>query len=299
MTTLVQAVDLLRALGEPTRYRLLALLRHGELTVGEIAEIVGQSQPRISRHLKLLGDAGVLERFREEQRAYYRLVKNGVGGGLASYLLLQLDAQDPQLDRDRRQLGNVLEKRVRNASAKWEDARRAAESTYADAQVVASVLKEVGADSWDELLDIGTGTGNMLKLLGGRAKHAVGLDLSTHALRVARAKVHGAGLNHCVFKRGDMYDLPFAPHSFDAVTLDHVLSTAERPAVAVREATRTLRKGGKMIVLENSERFAAAAEEDPQVVLRRWITRAGAHCEKIKTIRGDKAQLILAIGRRS
>lgn len=298
MTTLTQAVDLLRALGEPTRYRLLALLRHGELTVGEIAEVVGQSQPRISRHLKLLGDAGVLERFREEQRAYYRLVKNGIRGGLVSYLLQQVDAQDPQLDRDRRQLGNVLEKRVRNASAKWEDARRAAESTYADAQVVASVLKEVGADSWDELLDIGTGTGNMLKLLGGRAKHAVGLDLSTHALRVARAKVHGSGLNHCEFRRGDMYDLPFAARTFDAVTLDHVLASAERPAVVIREAVRILRKGGKMIVIEDSERLAEAVKEEPQAILRRWSARAGAHCEKIKSIHSERAQLVLAIGRR-
>lgn len=297
MTSFAQTIDLLRALGEPTRYRLLALLNQGELTVGEIAEVVGQSQPRISRHLKLLSDAGTLERFREEQRTYYRL-SNGAVGELTGHLLKQVDADDHQLERDRRALNHVLEKRVRSASAKWEDARRSAESTYADTQVVQSLLKEIGPETWNELLDVGTGMGSMLRVLGARAKHAVGLDLSTHALRVARAKVHGSGLNHCVFQRGDMYELPFSAGSFDAVTLDHVLATAERPAVAVKEAARTLRKGGKMIVVENMERLAAVAEEEPQAILRRWLTRGGAHCEKIKAIRGEQAQLILAIGRR-
>lgn len=297
MTTFAQTVDLLRALGEPTRYRLLALLNQGELTVGEIAEVVGQSQPRISRHLKLLSGAGALERFREEQRTYYRL-SGDTAGVLTSCVLKQVDSDDHQLERDRRALSHVLEKRVRNASAKWEDARRTAESTYADAQVVQSLLKEIGADTWDELLDVGTGMGSMLRVLGARAKHAVGLDISTHALRVARAKVHGSGLNHCVFKRGDMYELPFAASSFDAVTLDHVLATAERPAVVVREAARTLRKGGKMIVVENTERLTAAGEGEPEAVLRRWFTRSGAHCEKIKALRSEQTQLILAIAKR-
>ena len=297
MVTFTQTVDLLRALAEPTRFRLLALLSQGELTVGEIAEVVGQSQPRISRHLKLLSDAAVLERFREEQRTYYRL-SNGAAGALTAQLLKQVATDDHALERDRRALGHVLEKRVRNASAKWADARRAAESTYSDTQVVSALLKEVGTETWEQLLDVGTGTGSMLRLFGGRARQAVGLDISTHALRVARAKVHGSGLNHCMFKRGDMYELPFGAGSFDAVTMDHVLANAERPAVAVREAARTLRKGGKMIVVENSERLAAATDDEPQAILRRWFARAGAQCEKIKAIRGEQAQLILAIGRR-
>lgn len=293
-----QAIDTLRAFAEPTRFRLLAILSHGELTVGEIAEIVGQSQPRISRHLKLLSDAGVLERFKEEQRTYYRLV-NGDMGALTSQLLKQVEAGDPQLDRDRRASTHVLDKRVRQASAKWEDVRRSAESTYADEQVVQSMLKEVGNETWDQLLDVGTGTGNMLRLLGARARHAVGLDISPQALRIARAKVRGAGLSHCVFKCGDMYDLPFAAGSFDAVTLDHVLSAAERPAAALREAARALRKGGRMVVVEHAERLATTAEDEPQSVLRSWFGRAGLQCEKIKTIRSEQAQLILAIGRRS
>lgn len=296
--TFSQAVDLLRALAEPTRFRLLALLNQGELAVGEIAEVVGQSQPRISRHLKLLSDAGVLERFKEEQRTYYRLA-NGEVGALTAQVLKQADPGAAPLDNDRRVLSQVLDKRVRSASAKWEDARRSAESTYADAQVTKQLLKELGEDAWDALLDVGTGTGSMLRLLGGRAKHAVGLDLSPQALRIARAKVHGAGLNHCAFQCGDMYDLPFAAGSFDAVTLDHVLATAERPAAALREAVRALRKGGKAIVVENIERLAAAAEGKPQLLLRHWFNRSGAECEKVKALRSERAQLLVAIGRRS
>src|ERR1044072_2785468 len=119
------AIELLRALAEPTRCRLLALLGHGELTVGEIAETLGQSQPRISRHLRILSDVGALERFREEQRIYYRLTNGPTGGTQAAALVAQvlrpISASDGVLQKDRKQLARVLEKRVRNASAAWED----------------------------------------------------------------------------------------------------------------------------------------------------------------------------------
>lgn len=297
------AIDLLRALAEPTRCRLLALLSHGELTVGEIAEVLGQSQPRISRHLKLLSDVAALERFREEQRIYYRLTNGTQAAQLVEQVLAQLDQADAVLQADRRQLAVVREQRVRTASAQWEDVRRSAESTYNDAHLVSRVLKAVfeqGDDSsLGELLDIGTGSGSMLRVLGGRARHAVGLDMSTQALRVARAKVHGAGLNHCVFKRGDMYELPFEAGSFDAVSFDHVLSTAEQPAQALREAVRVLRRGGRIIIVEDNARMADMAADKPKALLRRWLEHAGVQCDRLKALRTGERHLLLGIGQRN
>jgi ArsR family transcriptional regulator len=192
----------------------------------------------------------------------------------------------------------VLEKRARSAAAAWEDVRRSAESTYKDERLVKAVLKEIGDDSLGELLDVGTGSGSMLKVLGSRARHAVGLDTSAQALRVARTKVHGAGMSHCVFKRGDMYALPFDAASFDAVAFDHVLSAAEQPGVALREAARVLRRGGRVIVVENNERFATAEQGKPQSVLRRWFERAGMECRKMKSVEVDNSRLIFAMAQR-
>jgi ubiquinone/menaquinone biosynthesis C-methylase UbiE len=292
------AIDLLRTLAEPTRCRLLALLSHGELTVGEIAEVLKQSQPRISRHLKLLSDVAALERFREEQRIYYRLTTDAQASDLVADVLQRLDANDAVLDADREQLKIALDKRVRNATANWEDVRRSAESTYNDERLVSTVLKEVGGESLGELLDIGTGSGSMLRVLGGRARHAVGLDLSTQALRIARARVHGMGLNQCVFKRGDMYELPFAADSFDAVSFDHVLSAAERPGQAMREAARVLKRGGRVIIVEDQDRLEQAADDKPQAVLKRWLERAGMQCDKLKNLRTGNRRLLLGLGLR-
>lgn len=297
MPGFARTIDLLRALGEPTRCRVLALLSHGELTVGEIADVVEQSQPRISRHLKVLSEVGVLERFREEQRVYYRLAASGEEADLTRCVLDRVSQDTRALDRDRRRLAPVLDMRVRSAEAKWEDARQTAEATYADAHVVQALLKEVGSESLGELLDVGTGRGNMLRILAPQARHAVGIDLSAQALRLARAKVHGSGFQHCAFKRGDMYDLPFAANTFDAVSLDHVLSAAERPDVALREAARTLRPGGRMIVVDDARRLSMAEDAPPASVLRRWFTTLGARCETIRAIHGDQSRLVLGLAR--
>ncbi|MGD9843424.1 MAG: ArsR/SmtB family transcription factor [Steroidobacteraceae bacterium] len=292
----IPAIELLRALAEPTRCRLLALLRHGELTVGEIAEVLGQSQPRISRHLKVLCEVVALERFREEQRIYYRLTSDEQASALVLQVLQHIDTADVAFKVDLEQLSLVLDKRVRHATAGWEMLRRAAESTYGDKQLVSAVLKEVGSESLGELLDVGTGSGSMLRVLGERAQHAVGLDLSTQALRVARSKVHGAGLNHCVFKRGDMYALPFATDSFDTVSFDHVLSVAEQPGQALREAVRVLKPKGRVIIVEDQQRLQSAAEDKPQIALRHWLERAGLHCDKLKPLRNGERKLLLGLG---
>jgi ArsR family transcriptional regulator len=295
-------VDLLRALAEPTRCRLLALLSHGELTVGEIAEVLGQSQPRISRHLKLLSDVAVLERFREEQRIYYRLTSGTESAELVSQMLSRLGATDSVLRADVKQLTIVRDQRVRSLSAQWADIRRCAEYTYSDDRLIKEITNVLfgknDTESLGELLDIGTGSGSMLSVLGQRAKHAVGLDVSTHALRIARARVHGAGLNHCVFKRGDMYDLPFDQRSFDSVSFDHVLSIAEKPGQALKEAGRVLRKNGRVIVVEDIRRLTELGSEKPQSLMRYWFERAGLRCNKMKSIPAGNKTLLLGVATR-
>ena len=212
--------------------------------------------------------------------------------------LRRVPEADPVLRKDRGRLAQVLEKRARSAAAAWEDVRRSAESTYKDERLVKAVLREIGEDSLGELLDVGTGSGSMLRVLGGRARHAVGLDASAQALRVARAKVHGAGLNHCVFRRGDMYALPFEAASFDAVAFDHVLSVAERPGVALREAARVLRPGGRIIVVENDANLRSAEAAKPQAILRGWLEHAGMECRKLKRVDVSRNRLLLALGQR-
>ena len=295
-------VDLLRALAEPTRCRLLALLSHGELTVGEIAAVLGQSQPRISRHLKLLSDVAALERFREEQRIYYRLTTETETAVLVSQLLSRLDVADPVLSADLKQLATVRDQRVRSVSAQWAEIRRCAEYTYSDDRLIKEITNVLfgknDTESLGELLDVGTGSGSMLSVLGTRAKHAVGLDVSTHALRIARARVHGAGLNHCVFKRGDMYDLPFDQMSFDSVSFDHVLSIAEKPGQALKEAGRVLRKNGRVIVVEDTKRLTELGGDKPQSLMRYWFERAGLRCDKMKSISAENKTLLLGVATR-
>lgn len=286
-----QTMTLLRALAEPTRYRLLAVLQFGELTVGEIADVLEQSQPRISRHLKLLSAVGALEWFREEQRTYYRLTAAGTGAPLVRQVLQQVDSKDPVLAADQQRLRSALRQRVRRAGADWQDVRRAAESMYGEPRLVKAILKEVGDARMGDLLDVGTGSGSFLRVLAGQAERVVGLDMSTPALRVARAKVHGAGFSHCKFHQGDMYKLPFAAQSFDAVTFDHVLSAADKPQQALREAAKVLRSGGRVIVMEDVERL-------PEATLVQWLDQAGLQVGRRKPLAHDGQRLLLMVAQR-
>ena len=128
------------------------------------------------------------------------------------------------------------------------------------------------------LLDVGTGSGHLLGLLGAHATRAVGIDISSDALRLARTNVHGAGLSHCELQRGDMYDLPFAGPLFDTVTVDRILATAQRPAAALSEIARTLKNGGRAVVIEDFDALSAAGAANPIATLREWFARAGLEC---------------------
>jgi SAM-dependent methyltransferase len=294
MPSFLSAVSALRAAAEPTRLRLLALLARAELTVGEICDVIGQSQPRVSRHLKLLCDADLLDRFREQLWVYYRVPASGTARDSVAQLLALVDENDDVLRRDRRRLEEVIAERGRRAANELAGERGTETSEVIDA----TVLEELAAEPIGALLDVGTGTGHILKLLGGKATRAVGIDISSDALRLARTKVHSAGLSHCELQRGDMYDLPFAVPLFDTVVAERVLAEAQRPVLALAEICRTLKHGGRAIVIEDFDALIATSPANPIATLREWFSKAGLEITRVRPVDTEAGHLLLAIGRR-
>jgi ArsR family transcriptional regulator len=296
-----EVVRALKSAAEPTRLRLLFLLSQAEYTVGELAVVLNQSQPRISRHLRLLTEAGFLDRFREQQCVYYRAPHSGRYLEWQRQLLGMADPDAQELKRDRERALQVIGNRALVAArqlgaaqtAAGGAATEAAGGLTADASGSASrsssrdelsslLLEELGPTPVGELLDIGTGSGLMLQILGPRARRAVGVDISAPALRLARTRIHGAGLSHCEFRRGDMYSLPFDDASFDTVSIDRVLAAAERPAAAIAEAARTVRPDGRLIVIEDFDQIDARASDNPLSQLRRWFAAAGMNADRLR-----------------
>ncbi|HXN10785.1 MAG TPA: metalloregulator ArsR/SmtB family transcription factor [Steroidobacteraceae bacterium] len=272
-----QVVVALKGAAESTRLRLLVLLSHGEFTVGELCRILGQSQPRISRHLRVLSEAGFLDRFREQQCVYYRAPVQGRALDWSRLLLSMLDPQTPALRRDREHASRVVRERTTTGAG------AAGTDVESGREVLEGVLlEELGPAGVGELLDIGTGTGLMLEILGPRARHAIGIDLSASALRLARTRVHGAGLSHCEFRRGDMYGLPFEDGVFDTVTMDRVLAPAVQPRAAIAEAVRMLRAGGRLLIVEDFEAIEARAPDNAIAELRRWLAGAGLDTGRLR-----------------
>jgi len=286
-----QVVRALKSAAEPTRLRLLVLLSHGEFTVGELASILRQSQPRVSRHLRLLTEAGFLDRFREQQCVYYRMPVTGQCLQWSRQILSLLNPDAALLRRDREQAARVVGQRAVTAAG----VETAGQEPRED--LARLLVEELGPSSIGELLDVGTGAGLMLELLGPRAEHAVGIDISAPALRLARTRVHGVGLSHCEFRRGDMYGLPCEDAAYDLVSMDRLLGTAERPIAALNEAARALRCGGRLLVIEDFEQLAARATDNPLAQLRGWLTAGGFTGVRLRPCDLSNRHCIIAVAR--
>ena len=248
------SVAALKAMAEPTRLRLLVLLAAGELSVKDLTGILGQSQPRISRHLKLLAEAGLVERAPEGSWVYFRLAEGGQGGTLARLVLEAVDRADPVLARDRRRAEALREERERAAQAyfqahagEWDSIRAL---HVAEAEVEAAVTAALGPGPFGLLVDLGTGTGRMLELLRERYRRGVGIDLSPAMLAYARAKLERTELRHAQVRQGDIYDLPLADQAADAAVMHQVLHFLSDPQRAVREAARVLAPGGRLLIVD-------------------------------------------------
>lgn len=280
----------LRAIAEPSRLRLLAVLARGEFSVSELTEILGQSQPRLSRHLKLLDDSGLLERFREQHWIYYRVPVDTGGGRFARLLLEQLDSDDPVLVGDRERVSRLLAAR----------GARSAEGDGVPAQVSASELSplvatELGEQGLETLLYFGHAPDAVLAVLGSRARRVVGMNASRDVVQRARAVLHSAGLNHCVLQQGELTALPQPAQSFDVVLIDRVLAGAGRPAAAVQEAARVLRRGGRIVLIEDFDALERRTPDaNPLALLRAWLATAGLACDRLRPFDVSGAHLLLA-----
>jgi len=244
----------LKASAEPTRLRILVTLSQIELTVSELCQVLAQSQPRVSRHLKMLCDADLLERRAEGTSAFYRLTTEGDARVLADSILGLADQDDPQLSRDAVRLAAVRSERAAAAAAYFEavaaDWDRLRSHHVADADVEQAMLSAAGDAPVEELIDIGTGTGRILEIFATRVKRGLGIDLSREMLNVARSRLDERGVTNCGVQHGDAYDLDVEPGRFDIAVLHHVLHFLDDPETAIAEAARTLRPGGRLIVVD-------------------------------------------------
>ena len=251
---LAELVAGLRAAGEDTRVRILALLVEGELTVSDLTDILGQSQPRISRHLKLMVEAGLVERSREGAWAFFRIPERTAAAHLARMLAEQIDPADTIIAADKSRLGAVRMARAKTAEAFFN--RHAAEwdrirSLHAPDDVVEAAMKRmIGDDPLVNVLDLGTGTGRILEVFGAQAERVVGIDSSHAMLAVARANLERAVLKRVELRQGDIYALPTESDAFDLVIVHQVLHFLDDPARALKEAKKALAPGGRLLVVD-------------------------------------------------
>jgi len=288
----------LKAVAEPTRLRLISLCARSDLTVSELTQILGQSQPRISRHLKLLADANVLERFREGAWVFHRLTHSGPMSEIANHLISLLPEDDEQLKRDLEHLERVRKNRSETAAAyfskvapQWDQVR----SLHIEESKVEEALIGLLDNDVETLLDIGTGTGRILEVFGPKVGRAEGVDLSRDMLSVARVNLEQAGLKNCSVREADMYQLPFQAASFQMAIIHQVLHFADDPLRAITEAERILQPGGCLLVCdfaphdleelrdEHAHRRLGFSDEE----VKEWMTDVALECDKIIHLAGD------------
>lgn len=305
------ALDIFRGLADATRLRILGLLRAMDLSVGELAQVLGQSQPRVSRHVKILCDAGLAERRKEGSWVFVALGD----AGLVSPILAAVDLwgrmePDHWATADAARLAAVRADRAASA-AQWFEANAgqwdAIRSLHvAESEVEAAMDTVLGDAPIGNLIDIGTGTGRMLELFAGRATHALGIDRSSEMLRLARAKLSDRPLDNAELRQADLYALPLADGAADVAILHHVLHFAQQPGAAIAEAARVLAPGGRLLIAdfaphEREELRARDAHSrlgfsDGQII--GWFDAAGLVPARTETLEGGELTVKLWLARR-
>lgn len=295
-----ELVAALKAAAEPTRLRILLLLAAGELNVKDLTQILGQSQPRISRHLKLLCEAGLIERFREGSWVYFHVSDRSEGGRLVRRLLDTVDARDPTLVRDgeradalKREREAAAQAYFRKHAADWDRIRTLYVSETA---VEAAIRAALDGSPFKVFVDLGTGTGRMLELFAGRYQRGLGLDVNQSMLAYARSRLKTAGLAHAEVRHGDVYDLALPDGVADGVVIHQVLHYLSEPALAVREAARIVAPGGRLLIVDfapheiESLREKHAHErlgfDERQVTA--WLEEAGLTGVEVKSLAPEK-----------
>jgi len=306
-TGLSLLVQQLRAAGELTRTRILALLAKGELSVGELAQVLGQSQPRLSRHLKFLTAAGLADRLPEGAWVFYRLPTEGKARALVDVLNAALDQDDPVIRRDFERLDEIKAGRLSAANQYFsrvaEDWDRLRALHYSEADIEQAVLAAAGKGPFDLVVDFGTGTGRMLALFAERARRVEGIDLSHQMLTVARSNLETAKAANASVRYGDATSAPYGDGSADLVIIHQVLHFLDDPGRALVEAARLLKPGGRLLVVdfapheqeqfrtEHSHRHLGISETD----FARWAERAGLSVRVSKTFKAPDSEKGVAV----
>ncbi|MBO9574400.1 MAG: metalloregulator ArsR/SmtB family transcription factor [Sphingobium sp.] len=306
-------LDLFRALADPTRLRIVHLLRAMELAVGEIALVVGQSQPRVSRHVRILVDAGLVERRKEGSWVFLSLAGDAPGEALGAFLdavpcapseLLWTEADLARLAAVRAERARMAEQFFATYAEQW-DALRSLHAP--EAQVEAAMAAMLGDAPLGRLLDIGTGTGRIATLFAPRADQVLGVDRSAEMLRLARGKLDEAANGKVRFVAGDFYELPLGEGAADTAILHQVLHYAQAPEKAIAETARVLSPGGRLLIVD----FAPHEHEELRLrdaharlgfsdrQMEAWFKAAGIAPGGIETLAGGTLTVKLWLGRRS
>jgi ubiquinone/menaquinone biosynthesis C-methylase UbiE len=305
------ALDIFRALADGTRLRILALLRTMELSVGELAQVLGQSQPRVSRHVKILCDAGLAERRKEGSWVFVALGAADRVGPVADALdAWNTLAPDHWATADAARLAAVRADRAASA-AQWFEANArewdAIRSLHiAEEQVEAAIGAVLGESKVRQLIDIGTGTGRMLELFAACAEQALGIDRSSEMLRLARAKLSSQGVDNAELRQADLYALPLGDGAADLAIVHHVLHFAQQPGAAIAEAARVLSPGGRLLIadfaphdceeLRTRDAHTRLGFSDEQMTT--WFAAAGLAPERIETLEGGELTVKLWLARK-
>lgn len=300
------------ALADPTRLRIMVLLRGMELSVGELAQVLGQSQPRVSRHVRILSDSGLVGRRKEGSWVYLQVASVDRCAPIFDLIdqwsssrerdLFEADAS--RLDAIRAERAEAARRYFEAHAATWESIRSL---HVADAEVEQAIERMLQDGNIGALLDIGTGTGRMLELFAPRALSAIGIDRSSEMLRLARVKLQEAGIHEASLRQGDMYALPLADRSADSIILHQVLHYAQQPGAAIAEAMRVLRPGGRLLVID----FAAhdreeLREKDAHLrlgfaddAIRGWFASVGLELDRTERLEGGELTVIIWRGRKA
>jgi ArsR family transcriptional regulator len=284
-------VDTLKAAAESSRLRILVLLAQGDLTVSDLTEILGQSQPRVSRHLKLLMEADLIGRYQEGSWAFFRLSDQDAARGFVLRLIAGVDPADPQIERDMERLATVKRRRQERATeyfsrnaASWDEIRSL---HVPDRSVEAALLELVGKRPFQSMLDLGTGTGRLLEILAPLYRRGVGIDMSREMLAVARANLDRAGVTNAQVRQGDIFAPPVERDAYDLVTIHQVLHYLDDPARAIAEAARLLRPSGRLIIVDFAPHTLEFLREEhahqrlgfSDRQIGEWFTEAGLDLE--------------------
>lgn len=271
-----------KALADPVRARLVALCGLAECSVSELTKVTGQSQPRISQHLKQLCSVHLLERFKDGHFVYYRIPTGGEGAATRRNLLALLPDTEPQFEKDIRKLREI----------RAQGGRVVVPVSDRDRSLHRALVELTVAAPLGDLLDIGCGQGRILKLLASRAHRAVGVDIDSDARRLARAELLLAGTPNTTLRQGDMMSLPFADHEFDTIILDDVLTESSDPASVIREAKRLLSPGGRLLFLAAVEN---AGDSQLRAKFAAWAAAAGLRLAPPRPIPSNQPAWLLAV----